>query len=94
MLKLQEKKVSPPTIGEAKIETDGETNVSESTACEQIMQAQGCLRIPLECIRDVCCVDDLKGAFIDTNGVAEELRGYKRELIGKSFLDLNLLLPE
>jgi len=41
------------------------------------MQAQGCLKIPLECIPDVCCLYDLKGVFIGTNGIAEELTGYK-----------------
>jgi len=59
------------------------------------MQAQGCLKIPPECIPDVCSLSDLKGVFIGTNGIAEELTGYKREeLIGKSFLELNLLSPQ
>jgi PAS domain S-box-containing protein len=35
---------------------------------------------------------DLKGTFIDGNKIAEEITGYKKEeLIGKSFLKLNLL---
>ena len=37
-------------------------------------------------------MNDLKGTFVDGNRVAEELVGYKREeLIGSSFLKLNLL---
>ncbi|MDZ7837599.1 MAG: diguanylate cyclase [Actinomycetota bacterium] len=37
-------------------------------------------------------INDLKGNFIDGNTAAEKITGYKREdLIGKSFLKLNLL---
>ena len=38
---------------------------------------------------------DLEGNFVDGNKMAEKLVGYKRkELIGKSFLEFNLLIPE
>lgn len=38
---------------------------------------------------------DLNGTFLDGNTAAEEIIGYRREeLIGKSFLDLNLLDPQ
>lgn len=38
---------------------------------------------------------DLQGTFIDGNVAAEQMIGYKRaELIGKSFLELELLRPE
>jgi PAS domain S-box-containing protein len=43
---------------------------------------------------DAYYLNDVKGEFIDGNKAAEELSGYKREeLIGKSFLELNLLPP-
>jgi PAS domain S-box-containing protein len=38
---------------------------------------------------------DLEGNFVEGNKMAEQLVGYKRkELIGKDFLELNLLIPE
>ena len=41
---------------------------------------------------DACYLCDLQGTFLDGNRAAEELSGYAREeLIGKSFLTLNLL---
>jgi PAS domain S-box-containing protein len=41
---------------------------------------------------DAYYLHDLKGKFIDGNRMAEEITGYKKEeLIGKSFLKLNLL---
>jgi two-component system cell cycle sensor histidine kinase/response regulator CckA len=44
---------------------------------------------------DAYYLNDLKGYFIDGNKAAEKLIGYrKEELIGKSFLELNLLPPE
>jgi two-component system, cell cycle sensor histidine kinase and response regulator CckA len=44
---------------------------------------------------DAYYLNDLEGYFIDGNKAAEELIGYRREeLIGKNFLELNLLPPE
>jgi len=44
---------------------------------------------------DAYYLNDLEGYFIDGNKAAEELTGYrKEELIGKNFLELNLLPPE
>ncbi len=43
---------------------------------------------------DAYYINDLKGNFVNGNFVAEKLLGYNRdELIGKSFLKLNLLSP-
>jgi len=50
------------------------------------------LRILFEYAPDAYYLSDLKGNFIDGNKAAEELVGYSREeLIGKSFLKLDLL---
>jgi PAS domain S-box-containing protein len=44
---------------------------------------------------DACYLHDLQGTFVDGNLAAEQMIGYRREeLIGKSFLDLNLLSAE
>ena len=44
---------------------------------------------------DAYYLNDLEGYFVDGNKAAEELLGYrKEELIGKSFLELDLLPPE
>jgi len=44
---------------------------------------------------DAYYLNDLEGYFIDGNKAAEELIGYRREeLIGKNFLELDLLPPE
>ena len=50
------------------------------------------LSILFEKAPDAIYLNDLKGTFLDGNEEAERITGYKREeLIGKSFLDLNLL---
>ena len=50
------------------------------------------LRLLFENAPDACYLSDLKGNFVDGNKSAEEITGYRRnELIGKSFLSLNLL---
>ncbi len=52
------------------------------------------LKILFENAPDAIYLSDMKGTFLDGNRKAEELAGYKRgELIGKSFLKLNLLMP-
>ncbi len=49
----------------------------------------------LEFSPDAIYVNDLEGRFVYGNRAAEEMIGYsKDELIGKSFLDLNILSPE
>ena len=50
------------------------------------------LRLLFEYAPDACYLNDLRGTFVDGNKAAEIMTGYsKSELIGKSFLDLNLL---
>ena len=52
-------------------------------------------RVLFEFAPDAYYLSDLKGALIDGNMAAEELLGYKREeLIGKNFLEMNLLPPD
>ena len=49
-------------------------------------------RVLFECAPDGYFLYDLQGRFVDGNRAAEEIIGYQRhELIGKSFLKLNLL---
>jgi PAS domain S-box-containing protein len=50
------------------------------------------LRLLFEYAPDACYLNDLRGNFVDGNKAAEIMTGYSRsELIGKSFLALNLL---
>jgi len=53
------------------------------------------LKILFESAPDACYLNDLQGNFVDGNATSEEISGYKREeLIGKSFLSLQLLDPD
>jgi len=59
---------------------------------DELKHSEERLRILFEYAPDAYYLNDLKGNFIDGNKAAEEMVGYKRqELIGKSFLKLNLL---
>jgi PAS domain S-box-containing protein len=59
---------------------------------EELKNSEERLRILFEYAPDGYYLSDLKGNFIDGNKAAEEIIGYKRdELIGKSFIKLNLL---
>jgi len=59
---------------------------------ETLRQSQKNLRAYLERAPDGVYINDLNGTFLYGNKKAEEIAGYKRgELIGKSFLKLNLL---
>jgi len=66
--------------------------VQRRKAEEALHQAEETLRASLEHAPDAIYMTDLKGVFLYGNAKAEELIGYKKEeLIGGSFLKLNLL---
>jgi PAS domain S-box-containing protein len=59
---------------------------------EQLRESEDKLKTYLESAPDGVYINDLKGTFLYGNKKAEEIIGYrKEELIGKSFLKLNLL---
>jgi PAS domain S-box-containing protein len=59
---------------------------------EKLRNSEERLKILFDYAPDAYYLNDLKGNFIDGNIAAEKLMGYDRnELIGKSFLKLNLL---
>ena len=70
-------------------------DITESKRTEEALQAsEERLRIIFEFAPDAYYLSDLQGHFLDGNKAAEERVGYGRqELIGKSFLRLNLLPP-
>jgi PAS domain S-box-containing protein len=60
---------------------------------EELKSSQERLRILFESAPDAYYLNDLRGNFLDGNKAAEEITGYsKSELVGKSFLKLDLLL--
>ena len=71
-------------------------DITERKQAEEALQdSEERLKIVFEFAPDAYYLNDLDGKFVDGNKAAEELIGYKKEeLIGKSFLDLNLLSPE
>jgi len=71
-------------------------DITESKqAVQELKDSEERLRILFDYAPDACYLSDLKGTFIDGNKEAERVTGYKREeLIGKSFLKLNLLSPK
>ncbi len=59
---------------------------------EEMRKAEERLELIFEYAPDAIYLNDMKGTFIDGNRAAEKLTGYtKEELVGKSFLKLNLL---
>jgi PAS domain S-box-containing protein len=61
---------------------------------EELKSSEEKFKILFDFAPDGFYLNDLKGDFIDGNREAERITGYKREeLIGKSFLKLNLLSP-
>jgi PAS domain S-box-containing protein len=72
------------------------TDITErKRAEEELKRSEERFRLVFESAPDAYYLNDLKGTFIDGNKAAEKLMGYKREeLIGKSFLKLDLLSAE
>jgi PAS domain S-box-containing protein len=61
---------------------------------EALRESEERLKVLFENAPDAYYLIDLQGTFIDGNKVAEEITGYKKEeLIGHSFLNLDLLSP-
>ena len=68
--------------------------LQKKQAEEELKDSEERLKILFNYAPDAYYINDLKGNFIDSNKAAERLMGYKKEeLIGKSFLKLNLLTP-
>ena len=60
-----------------------------------MQESEARLKILFQFAPDAYYLNDLKGNFIEGNKAAAELIGYKKEeLIGKNFLELNLLPPD
>lgn len=74
----------------------GSYDVTQQKQAENALRdSESRLKILFEYAPDAYYLSDLKGIFLDGNRAAEQILGYKRkELIGKSFLTLNLLLPK
>lgn len=70
-------------------------NITERRKADEELKDLGeRMKILFEYAPDAIYLCDLRGNFIDGNRMAEETIGYKKEeLIGKSFLKLNLLSP-
>jgi diguanylate cyclase (GGDEF)-like protein/PAS domain S-box-containing protein len=71
-------------------------DISERKQAEEALaSSEERLKILFEFAPDAYYMNDLQGNFVDGNKAAEELIGYKREeVIGRSLLEANLLLPE
>jgi PAS domain S-box-containing protein len=72
------------------------TDIAQGKQTEEELRAsEQRLRILFEYAPDAYFLHDLQGRFVDGNRASEELVGYRREeLIGKSFLESNLLAQE
>ena len=65
---------------------------SRKRAEEELRASEELFRNYLECAPDGVYMSDVKGTFIYGNRKCEEITGYRREeLIGKNFLELNIL---
>ncbi len=71
-------------------------DVTEAERAErELKDSEQRLKILFEYAPDAYYLNDFEGRFVDGNMAAEKLIGYSRaELIGKSFLDLDLLSPD
>jgi PAS domain S-box-containing protein len=72
-----------------------EYDASRKKTEEMLRQSEERFRMVFEYAPDAYYLNDLEGNFVDGNKATEKLSGYKKEeLIGKSFLNLNMLRPE
>jgi PAS domain S-box-containing protein len=72
-----------------------EHDASRKKTEEALKQSEERFRLIFEYAPDAYYLNDREGNFVNGNKAAERLSGYKREeLIGKSFLHLNMLLPQ
>jgi PAS domain S-box-containing protein len=71
-----------------------EMHVGRIRVVDELREGEKNLKPYLDNAPDGVCIYDLKGAFLYGNNKAEEILGYKKdEVLGKSFLDLDLLHP-
>jgi two-component system cell cycle sensor histidine kinase/response regulator CckA len=62
---------------------------------EELRNSEERFKVLFEYAPDAYYLTDFEGRFVDGNRAAEELVGYKRdEMVGKSFLDLDILSPD
>jgi PAS domain S-box-containing protein len=87
--------VNNPSTGEPQFLANISQDVTERRQVEEnLRNSEERLRVLFEEAPDAYYLCDLKGYFVDGNKAAEEVTGYGREeLVGKSFLKLNLLSP-
>jgi len=93
----------PVDISLSTLETEDEVlvtsvirDISErKQAKEELRESEERLRILFEYAPDAYFLTDLQGNLIDLNRAAEEITGLsKKEVIGKNYIDLDLLPPE
>ena len=69
-----------------------ENIVARASGREKILQSEENLKIYLQNAPDGVFISDLKGTILYANKKVEEITGYSREeLLGHSFLNLNIL---
>ena len=79
----------------AGIQMTGRDVTERKEAEEALASSEERLRILFEFAPDAYYLNDFQGTFVDGNRAAEELIGYKKEeLVGNSFLDIQLLDPK
>ena len=67
----------------------------QKSMLESLEKSEEKFRVLFELAPDAYYLSNLEGTFMAGNRSAEKLLGYKKEeLIGKNFLDLNLLSPD
>ena len=71
------------------------THLTKEELARKLRESEENLKVYVEDAPDGIYLTDLKGNFLYGNKQAEEITGYtKQELMGKSFLNLNLLPPK